>query len=202
MYIYLVRHGETEWNKQGLLMGHKNSPLTEKGEMQAKELGKKLSTISFDAVYSSDSPRAIETAEIILDKQDHSIKTTSHLRERNFGRFEGKTRAEMDTHTVAFDDLEDSDKFVYKVYPDIESDDELLKRFFIFLEVFKDTNHENVLVVCHGGVIKSILLHLNHLQYDNHKAYSIHSISNSAVVKLHYANSTLSLEETHGIIHT
>jgi len=200
MYIYLVRHGETEWNKRGLLMGHKNSPLTEKGKMQAMELGKKLSDIPFDAVYSSDSERAIETTKIILDKQDHTIITTPHLRERNFGRFEGKTRAEMDAHTVAFEDLEDSDKFVYKVYPDIESDDELIKRFFIFLEVLRDTNHENVLVVCHGGVIKSILLHLKHLQYDNHKAYSIHSVSNSSIVKLHYASNTLSLEETHGII--
>jgi len=200
MYIYLVRHGETEWNKRGLLMGHKNSPLTEKGKMQAMELGKKLSDIPFDAVYSSDSERAIETTKIILDKQDHTIITTPHLRERNFGRFEGKTRAEMDAHTVAFEDLEDSDKFVYKVYPDIESDDELIKRFFIFLEVLRDTNHENVLVVCHGGVIKSILLHLKHLQYDDHKAYSIHSVSNSSIVKLHYASNTLSLEETHGII--
>lgn len=201
MNIYLVRHGETEWNKQGLLMGHKNSPLAEKGRKQALEIGKKLNNIFFDAVYSSDSPRAIESAEIMLGKQDHAIKTSSNLRERNFGRFEGKTRAEMDIHTVAFDDLEDFGKFVYKVYSDIESDGELLKRFFNFLEVLKDTNYENVLVVCHGGVIKSILLHLRHLQYDDHKAYSIHSISNSALVKLHYANNVLSLEEAHGIIH-
>lgn len=199
MKIFLVRHGETEWNTKGLLIGHKDSSLTEKGIQQAKALQKSLSRISFDAIYSSDLGRAVQTAQILVGGQITAVKVTPHLRERNFGRFEGRAREELDAHTTTFKDLYENDKFLYKAYPEIESDEELVKRFLVFIEELGESPHSNVLAVCHGGVMKAILLHLELLAYKDDKAYAIHSISNSAMIVLEYKDGKMIVEETTGI---
>ena len=63
--LYLVRHGETEWNKTGIVMGQLDSPLTEAGLGQAKTTAQELKGVNFDAIFSSDLHRAHKTAEII-----------------------------------------------------------------------------------------------------------------------------------------
>ena len=55
--IYLVRHGETDWNSAGRFQGHANIPLNERGKMQAQEAYEKLRDIDFDLIYSSDLER-------------------------------------------------------------------------------------------------------------------------------------------------
>ena len=67
MRILLLRHGQSEANKEHIIQGHMDSPLSDLGRDQAKNVGKKLldSEITFDAVYSSDLIRAKETAKII-----------------------------------------------------------------------------------------------------------------------------------------
>lgn len=66
MRVYLVRHGETDWNQQNRFQGWSDQPLSKLGVLQAHELRKRLSAISFDAVYSSDLQRARKTAEIMV----------------------------------------------------------------------------------------------------------------------------------------
>ena len=66
--VYLIRHGETSWNCEKRLQGQSDSPLTEEGIRQAKALAGRLSTISFDAVYSSDLERARQTVHIITSQ--------------------------------------------------------------------------------------------------------------------------------------
>lgn len=71
MEVVLVRHGETDWNLDGRLMGQKDVPLNGKGREQAEVLRNKLANMSFDCCYSSPLSRASETAEIICkDKCD------------------------------------------------------------------------------------------------------------------------------------
>ena len=79
--IYLVRHGQTEWNIKGKTQGHGNSNLTEKGKTQAMELAEAMVKYPIDYIYSSDLGRAIETAEIIGDKFNLDIIKTPALRE-------------------------------------------------------------------------------------------------------------------------
>ena len=93
--VILIRHGQTEWNKQRRMQGHSDSPLTEKGVLQAQMLGKRLATMSFDALYSSDSGRAHHTARCVAEATGHPLVVEPGLRERNFGVFEGLTREEM-----------------------------------------------------------------------------------------------------------
>ncbi|SDW22814.1 histidine phosphatase family protein [Paenibacillus sp. CF384] len=94
--VYLTRHGETKWNVEGKLQGHKDSPLTNLGKRQAQWLGVSLKDIKFDAIYSSASPRAIHTAEIIRDKREVTVSSCESLMEINMGSWEGEKRSEIE----------------------------------------------------------------------------------------------------------
>lgn len=91
--IFLVRHGETENNIGRKMQGWCDSPLTENGIQQARQVGKELSGIQFEAAYSGDLPRQKKTAEIILGMNTTSyvpgLKTDPRFRETSFGSFEG-----------------------------------------------------------------------------------------------------------------
>ena len=93
--LYIIRHGETEWNVKKLCQGQTDIPLNNKGEIQAGNLSKELSHIKFNAVYSSDLIRAKRTAEIVVLEKKLAVITTKALKERLFGRFEGKHLQEL-----------------------------------------------------------------------------------------------------------
>jgi probable phosphoglycerate mutase len=95
--ILLIRHGETLWNQQGRMQGQHDSPLTPLGLQQARQLARRLKTVSFAALYSSDLGRAHQTARCIADETAHEIIAERDLRERSFGIFEGLTNAEIKT---------------------------------------------------------------------------------------------------------
>ena len=77
--LYLVRHGETEWNTQDILQGHLDSALTERGLAQARELVDRFRGVEFTAIFSSDVTRAQRTAQIIaLDHQDQPDGTVRY----------------------------------------------------------------------------------------------------------------------------
>jgi probable phosphoglycerate mutase len=94
--LILIRHGETLWNTERRMQGHRDSPLTERGLWQADRLGERLKTLAFTALYSSDLPRARLTAQRIAAATGHAIVADARLRERHFGVFEGLTQAEME----------------------------------------------------------------------------------------------------------
>lgn len=93
--VILIRHGQTEWNKQRRMQGHSDSPLTEKGVRQAELLGNRLAQMKFDALYCSDSGRAHHTARCVAEATGQPVIVEPGLRERSFGVFEGLTREEM-----------------------------------------------------------------------------------------------------------
>ncbi len=88
MKLYLIRHGETEWNKDGRLQGKIDVLLDEDGRRQAKLLRDKLSQVKFDICIASPLKRARETAEIIIDGKC-GIVFDERITERDFGEFEG-----------------------------------------------------------------------------------------------------------------
>lgn len=93
---YLVRHGQTVWNTLGQTQGHGNSPLTELGIQQAKDLAEALKEYSIDIIYCSDLGRAVETAEIIGKELNIEIHPTESLREMGFGVWEGMPLREIE----------------------------------------------------------------------------------------------------------
>jgi len=91
--IYLVRHGKTIFNTQGKVQGWSDTPLTSKGRAGAKTLGEALANEPIDHIYTSDSGRARETADLVRlhsrNEQQISIQENRALRELYFGGFEG-----------------------------------------------------------------------------------------------------------------
>ncbi|ACX66597.1 histidine phosphatase family protein [Paenibacillus sp. Y412MC10] len=88
--IYLVRHGQTEWNVQHRFQGHKDSPLTKLGIRQAEWLGEALQHDPFDFIFSSTSSRAYHTAELIKGNRNVQITACDKFREINLGVWEGE----------------------------------------------------------------------------------------------------------------
>ena len=89
MYVYVIRHGESESNRDGLWTGWLDAPLTDHGRADAKRAGEFLANISFDRIVSSDLSRAKETAEIAVPGANY--ETSALLREIDVGRLAGKT---------------------------------------------------------------------------------------------------------------
>ena len=156
MNLYLVRHGETEWNRLKKFQGQLNSDLTDIGIEQAKALGKYLEkeNIDFDFVYSSPQERAYNTAKLI--KEDFQIITDSRLMEMAFGKWEG-----MDVELIKEESAENfhnffnsSDKYNHKPH-EAESFESLEIRVREFLDEIKEKyKGKNVLVVSHGVTLK------------------------------------------------
>lgn len=167
--IYIARHGETEWNVQGLMQGHMDSPLTENGRNQARELAEALRHIHFDAIFSSDLLRAKRTAEIIALEKELAIQTTKALRERNFGTFEGHSLAEYGKLFESVQKLSWKERINHKPSEDAESIEELLMRYITFLrEIAVAYSGKTVLMVSHGGVMRNLLISLGYWE-SNHK---------------------------------
>ena len=100
MLLYLIRHGETDWNIEHRCQGFSDTPLNGKGRQQAESIARILSDIEIEAIYSSTLSRAYETARIIAKYHDASVETTDALRELNQGEFEGLRLTELaDNHS-------------------------------------------------------------------------------------------------------
>ncbi|MFH1133802.1 MAG: histidine phosphatase family protein [Nanoarchaeota archaeon] len=97
MRLFVVRHGETEENRKGILQGHLPGQLTAKGKAQARLIGGRLKSVPLKVIYCSDSARARDTAkEIIKHHPGIHIIFTKDLRERFFGRHEGRFHKDID----------------------------------------------------------------------------------------------------------
>jgi broad specificity phosphatase PhoE len=93
--ILLARHGETDWNAAGRFQGHASTPLNERGREQARELGRRLQALELAAIYASDLPRALETAQIVGATLGLHVTPEPSLREIDVGSWQGRTRAEL-----------------------------------------------------------------------------------------------------------
>ncbi|MCH8055577.1 MAG: histidine phosphatase family protein, partial [Deltaproteobacteria bacterium] len=91
MRLFLLRHGETDWNLQGRCQGVADLDLNERGKQQAVEVAEYLSREKIDAIYSSDLKRALQTAEAIRRFHDLEVTVDSDFRELDHGEFEGLT---------------------------------------------------------------------------------------------------------------
>lgn len=95
MKLYITRHGETEENVNGIIQGHNPGKLTIRGIEQAKRLALRLRDEHFDAIYSSDLQRAVDTARYISQFHSTPIVYTPEIRERNLGILHGRPLEEL-----------------------------------------------------------------------------------------------------------
>jgi len=140
--IYIVRHGQTEFNVAGKYGGRIDVQLNEKGINQAYELREILKNIKFDFVFSSPLKRALKTAEIICNNE---IIKDKRIIERNNGDLEGKLKTEI----LEFPDFNDPNETRYN----IENIVDFRNRIYdFFVEIKEKYRGKNILVVTHAGV--------------------------------------------------
>ena len=94
--VFVLRHGETDWNVGLRIQGHLDAPLNDRGRWQAEQLAGALQAEALDAIYSSDLGRAAATAQAIARRTGVPVQLDAGLRERAFGIFEGVTYAEVE----------------------------------------------------------------------------------------------------------
>ena len=94
--LLIARHGETDWNLEGRIQGHRDIPLSGKGLAQAASLGRRLAQVEVDAAYASDLARTTQTAEAVLAGREVALSHVPELREFSYGRWEGMTHREVE----------------------------------------------------------------------------------------------------------
>jgi broad specificity phosphatase PhoE len=149
--ILLVRHGETDWNRERRVQGHADEPLNDVGRAQARELAAALAQEVFDAIYASDLARAHETARIVAEQHDLAVTLVPDLRERHFGSWEGLTDSEI---LQRFPDAGPRHR------GDGEAADEMAGRVVAAVHRIAEAHPGgHVLAVAHGGPLRAVLIH-------------------------------------------
>lgn len=150
--LLLVRHGESTWNAVSRWQGQADPPLSAFGERQAEDAGARLAEIAtITAVWASNLVRARRTGDLIAQRLGIAqVREEPLLRERDVGSWSGLTRDEIEERWPGY-------LAARRSPPDFEGDDELLARTRAGLAAAVDgTGSGEVLVVTHGGVIRTI----------------------------------------------
>lgn len=152
MKIWVTRHGQTVLNKGKKMQGRSDIPLNETGIAQAESVRKKIEGVSFDAVYASPLIRAVKTASIIGNVDSSQIITDERIIETDFGKYEGVGYYQMGLPMTLYWAFPE----VFKAPKTVETTKEMVDRTRAFLTELEKKDYENVLVVCHGGIIRAI----------------------------------------------
>ena len=151
--LYIIRHGETEWNKIGRYQGITDVPLNDNGIAQAKACANALKNVHFDRILSSDLSRALVTAETIRGNRNIEITTDPRLREIDFGDWEKLLFSEIEERWPGLIDQMYRQPDIVKL-PNGESFQEVQNRAWDGLSEFLSQNDddETILITCHGFV--------------------------------------------------
>ena len=145
MTLYVVRHGETEWNANNRILGRTDIPLNETGRKQANEAALKAQDLPVDVILSSPLKRTIETATAIAGIKGLPVTAEPALIECDFGDYEGKDRNEPG--------YQKKKREFFRRYPGGESFQDMAARVYPLIERIKEEYAgKNVMLVTHGGV--------------------------------------------------
>lgn len=170
MELYLIRHGESTWNRDDRVQGQGNPYLTEKGKKQALLLKDRLSDTSFDFVYSSHLMRAYRTAGIVMDGR-YKIQKDKRIAEIDLGEWEGMSAKRLFKESIAFRDWFERTSEI--VPENGESLFEFKNRVVSFFDeiIEREKGKEKGIIFTHSGVIGIFLVNL--LKMDLNKVWSI-----------------------------
>lgn len=179
--LFLVRHGETDWNVTRRYQGQTDIELNEAGRLQAQLLALRLADQTFDAIYASDLKRAWETAQIIAEQTGTGVQSEPRLRELRFGLIEGLTWAEaQEKHPeVIAHWLEDREN----PPPDGEKASAFTARISALMADLRARHDDQtVLLVAHGGPLAELIRQALGMPPEGRWAFEI---GNTSVSELH-----------------
>lgn len=178
MRLYIIRHGETQWNVLKRFQGHSDIPLNDEGRRLARITAEALSDVPFSRIYTSPLKRALETAEIIKGGRDIPIIEDRRIIEISFGEYEGLC---CDKENYNIPDPEFMKFFdkpqEYKPPKGAETIEALRERTADFFEELvhnKDMEKETILISTHGAALRGILSHINNLGIEDFWRGGVH----------------------------
>lgn len=181
--LVLVRHGETDWNTQGRIQGQLDIPLNNTGLAQADAVGARLRSESFDAIYSSDLERAMQTARPVVQSSGPAIRREPRLRERHFGALQGLTAEEAQTRQSQ----------VWQAYKaraaqqDLGGGESLAgfsRRVIDFVdEVLQAHAGGRILLVSHGGVLDMAYRNATGMPLEAQRDFPIYNASVNILIR-------------------
>lgn len=181
--LYLMRHGETLFNEQKKIQGWCDSPLTEKGQAQAREARKyfEKNQIELQSAYSSTSERACDTLELVTDLPYQRKKG---LKEWNFGRMEAE-------HEYLNPPLPYKDFFV--AYGGEEEIAFRNRMADTVMQIMKEEKNDTVLIVSHGAACRQFMR-----AWEHNTTVDLHArLKNCGILKFHFDGETFELLEIH-----
>lgn len=158
--VYLVRHGQTDWNLEGRTQGSKDSNLTALGIKQVETLEGYFKHVQLDRIYSSPLKRAHSTAQVVARSKQLDCILDSRLAEMNFGKWEGLTRGEIQS---TYPDISKTwmKEPHLAIIPDGETMEIAQKRIVEFVDdKIIDGSKDTILIVSHGIIIRLLLLNI------------------------------------------
>lgn len=167
-YLVLVRHGKSQWNKDGLWTGWRDIPLAPEGHAEAKRTGKELKNIHFNYAYTSDLIRAQETLDDILQEINQttlSVTKASEIKERNYGDFTEKNKWDI-KNTIGEEEFQKIRRSWNFAPPNGESLQNVYDRVIPYYttEILpKLLEGDNVLVAAHGNSLRALVKHLENI---------------------------------------
>jgi broad specificity phosphatase PhoE len=169
--VYLVRHGQTAWNKEEVFRGRADIPLNETGRKEALLTGQYLKVVKVDSLYSSPLSRAVETAEAIARYQGKEVQISDGLIDIDFGRWQGVSHEEVkERYGDLYRQWKDTPHLVR--FPGGESLEDVRERALrVIHEVITDHTSETLVMVSHRVVNKTGLCGL--LGLDNSHFWQI-----------------------------
>ncbi len=160
-HLYFIRHGQTDSNQKNILMGGRaDSPLTAVGQAQAQVLGSALQDIAFDRVYVSSNTRAQDTAKIVFQGRSLPIITSDLIKEQDFGLMTGKNISEIPAEV----DQQFKEDPYHFAHAEGESLADLKDRVGKFLQIEIEANpFAQIAIVTHENVIKAAIGYMKQL---------------------------------------
>jgi len=179
MKVFLIRHGETQHNKEGAITGQADVSLNKKGLEQAEKLAERLEKEGFDAAYSSDLERTYETTKVVAEAQSLHPERFKEFREMDFGELEGEPKSTWG------EKVKNSELERHVVRPENgETIEEVGERFVGKLdELRKNREDEKVLVGGHSVAIKASMMKVLGLEGDEYKKLDL---GNTSITELEY----------------
>lgn len=167
MKLYIIRHGETEWNVKRRFQGRSDIPLNEEGRRLARITSDALREVPFTRIYTSPLKRAYETAMIIKGERDIPVMVEPRIIEIGFGEYEGLCCGKENYNIPDPEFMNFFDKpEAYRPPRGAESIEELKERTADFLQEIvhnKDMEKDTILVSTHGAALRGLLSYINHI---------------------------------------
>jgi len=178
MKIYIVRHGETETNKNRKRSGQRiNDGLNQEGRAQITSLSETINT-DFDTIFTSPLNRAVQSAEILAEKIKAPIVVKDELMEADFGSLSGQSWDEMipeiSKRVPGFKKEQYYNSYDYRPYGGESSEDVKIRFSKFIADLKKDYSDQKVLIVAHNGILKMAHLLYSEIEVEHTQNASIH----------------------------